>query len=1515
MIRLKLWFVTAILLGWVSLLNAQTYNMANGTVNTCSGTFYDSGGASGTYGSNANLTFTICSSLPGASVMVSFTSFDLESGYDYLSIYNGPTTGSPALVVNASGSSLNGQTFESVGGTCLTFRFTSDGSVQYAGWAATISCGFPCQDFTVEITGTNPPISPPADSLWIDLCQGQTVTFNATGNFPNSGVNYTQTNANTNFVWLVTSGNSTDEYAGLGMTSFTHSFNEGGGYFINLIAYDANNCNQAIVQQYRVRVSLTPNFVNVGSDVSIVCPYETVNLTGTVTANTWTMPVTETQLVQECFFDNYEGTVCFTVNAFQPGQVITSMYDLESVCFNMEHSFIGDFYMYIQCPNGQEAMLHEYYNCNGAYFGVPDQADNCNPGTGWTYCWSMNATQAVTAICSSGSSVPAGTYLPLGTFADLVGCPINGEWCVRFFDNWGADDGTIFYVDLNFSSSIIPSDLWSMTTSYDVSTTSTDLVWTGNGVAANTGGVAVANPTTPGNQGYVFTVTDNFGCSYDTTIYVTVRQFDDPSCCDFPFPNAGTDDEVCANTYTFNGTITQGNTCNWTMVDGPGTATWTNQTSANATVTVSAYGTYIFQLYEQNLAPSCSSNDQITIVFNENPTSTFTVSPIDCFGGNTTVTYTGNGGATANFSWNFGGGTVLSGSGAGPYQVTWSNAGSQQVSLQVEQSGCSSNTTTQNVIMPALLTHTLTTHNDPCFQSCQGSASILAQGGTAPYTYSWASGNTQLPNLCAGSYAITVTDQNGCTTGQNFAITEPLQLLVTNAVSTHLSCYNANDGTISVTAVGGTGELMYIWNDIGVGDPARVGLAAGTYIVTVVDENQCQVVEFFQLTQPEELIVTVSNDIAICEWQTAPIMAQHMGGTGPYVYWWDSGDGYEVGPADIAPIPHETTIYNVYVEDANGCISNIASVEVTVSPELVIDSVIITNNRCYQSCDGQAELVIQGGIPPLQYSWGSTNHIYPGLCAGIYNVTVEDQIGCSINAVYTITQPDEITYTVHTEQASCYGYDDGEATIYVMGGVTPYTYLWPNGDDDMTMNNVAGVYTVTVIDDHLCRIEVPVTITQPDRIILVASTGRQICIGQEAVITAQVLGGIPAYSYSWEGSDGSEYPTATITVSPEVSTDYRVTVTDSRGCMGNVGLVRVDVYPPLLITDIVTSYDTVCRGEPAIIEVDALGGNGGPYMLILQDGSVVPSPFTVYPQETMWYYVSLMDPCGSPTVMDSIKINVHPEPPNLFVADKVHGCPGVAINFTELSDDFGQGYLWDFGDNGYAIEKNPTHFYTEPGLYSVSLTTRSEFGCTFTRTIPHMITIHENPLASFVAEPDNVSVLDGDVFLNNQSVLAENVFWFFGDGDSSLVYSPWHRYNQIGVYEVMLVVETEHGCADTTYRNISVTGEFTFYAPTMFTPNGDGKNDCFRVCGNGIDKNNFYMNVYDRWGNKVFETETFKPDVPCKSCTTGAWDGTNRGDVNLDDEIMPNGVYTWYCEFRDWNGTIHQRTGSVHLVR
>ncbi|MCG8453271.1 MAG: gliding motility-associated C-terminal domain-containing protein, partial [Spirochaetales bacterium] len=204
-----------------------------------------------------------------------------------------------------------------------------------------------------------------------------------------------------------------------------------------------------------------------------------------------------------------------------------------------------------------------------------------------------------------------------------------------------------------------------------------------------------------------------------------------------------------------------------------------------------------------------------------------------------------------------------------------------------------------------------------------------------------------------------------------------------------------------------------------------------------------------------------------------------------------------------------------------------------------------------------------------------------------------------------------------------------------------------------------------------------------------------------------------------------------------------------------------------------------------------------------------------------------------------------------------------------------------------------------------------------THTVESMIEIYPTPSVDFYTDPEEASILTPNIQFHaiNEGALA--LYWYFGDGDSATINtaSPVHFYPAVGQYGVQLVGVNHYNCKDTAYKEITIVDELSFYSPTGFTPNGDGINDCFKLCGNGIDPNEFYFVVYDRWGEKVFETEIYDGEDDCQGCGEGSWNGAMNNDPNLADELLPSGVYIWYCSFVDNFGNQHEETGEIHLVR
>jgi hypothetical protein len=266
------------------ILNGTTNNT---TVNTCNATLYDSGGSGGQYQNSESYTITICSDA-GSTVELDIVSFATESGFDNLYIYDGPNTGSPLIIQSSGTPGIQGQSYESTG-TCVTIRFTSDGSITGAGFQIAIGCGFPCQNFTLNLISPTLPMLP---DTALYACPGIGTNFTVVGNYPNNNVNYPQSDATTIFSWTVMTIDAI-VYNGAGMTTLPSNFTEPGGTFVSLVATDVNGCQYVFPDTVLVYVSVPPTFNGTVADQTIICPGEEVNYQGFVQVQPWIVTIPE----------------------------------------------------------------------------------------------------------------------------------------------------------------------------------------------------------------------------------------------------------------------------------------------------------------------------------------------------------------------------------------------------------------------------------------------------------------------------------------------------------------------------------------------------------------------------------------------------------------------------------------------------------------------------------------------------------------------------------------------------------------------------------------------------------------------------------------------------------------------------------------------------------------------------------------------------------------------------------------------------------------------------------------------------------------------------------------------------------------------------------------------------------------------------------------------------------------------------------------------------------------------
>jgi gliding motility-associated-like protein len=811
---------------------------------------------------------------------------------------------------------------------------------------------------------------------------------------------------------------------------------------------------------------------------------------------------------------------------------------------------------------------------------------------------------------------------------------------------------------------------------------------------------------------------------------------------------------------------------------------------------------------------------------------------------------------------------------------------------------------------------------------CQNSSSsaivnFINAENPANYTFEWFPSGSISQGIDIhdpGTYGVTVTHiQSGCSAYKEVNVVNA-PVINLQIDSENISCRGMADGSATALPSGGMGDFTYLWSIFRT-DQTINGLISGNYAVTVTDSIGCNVSATVYISEPDTFRYTISPfpSAGFCYGGQATIGVTAEGGTPPYIYTWDDGFPSQAGRI-VAPTV--TTSYSVTVTDNNGCTAPSQTTTIYVSQPMTL-SVETTDPLCYGLCEGTATLSVTGGIPYMQYSWDSNTDHIEGLCAGLYSVTVTDMYNCSAHINFVINQPDTLQVTLlESGNVSCYGYDDGYVEVEVIGG-KPFTdgnyrYRWSSGHTIDSTNVSAGTYVVTISDANGCSITTtanPLIVTQPEAVYVTFPNNGIICIGELFSTIVHATGGEGTYyTFTWYGSDGSMWHGAELNVRPRVTTSYTVSVTDSKGCIGPSRTTTVTVRPPIDISSIESSSPEVCTGDGLVVNFDVSGGNGGPYNVYFQSGAIINTPYTFYPTETGYYRFMANDDCGSPLDKDSIYVIVHPLPDLGFHSDKTVSCPMTEFTFTEITQDLGQTYAWNFGDGGTSSRKNPTHIYRESGLYDVTLTVTSVNGCKNTQVIEDMIEIYNNPVANFVADPEFTSALNAYITLHNRSVNGVNFYWDFGDESSALWINDErviHHYTDVGEYIIMLVAQSENECVDTIYKKIRINEEITFYAPTAFSPNGDGTNDFFYIFANGIDSDQFHLTIHDRYGNRVFEAEYFDMENPLNM----AWDGTYHGNLSKGDKPLENGIYVWRCSFVDINGKPHEKSGTVTLIR
>lgn len=523
---------------------------------------------------------------------------------------------------------------------------------------------------------------------------------------------------------------------------------------------------------------------------------------------------------------------------------------------------------------------------------------------------------------------------------------------------------------------------------------------------------------------------------------------------------------------------------------------------------------------------------------------------------------------------------VLSGVGTGTYTVLVTDAVGNTASASVLITGPAEPLTVSITSFTNVLCNTTGT----------GTATASAVGGTPPYSYSW---NTPSPQtggtatgLVEGTYTVTATDANGCTATTTVTISDsssPILALVEDY--SHVSCFGANDGYITLTLSGASNQFTVVWNTVPpVTGPTITGLTSGLYEATITDNNGCDTpkyISFGILGPSAPLAINLDVSPTTCSNSlNGAVDLTITGGNAPYSHiWTDPISGQSTTLEDLNGLDPGT--YLLQVIDAFGCPID-TSVTIT-SPAPIIIDLDIEQITCAPGATGSIIASVQGGTGAHSLVWtgpdGFTSNAatIADLPPGAFTLTVTDANNCTATASASIALALPPTLNITTsvtlsgDAISCAGGSDGTVDLTITDGLAPFTITWTDGlgftssDEDLT-GLTAGTYFITVTDANNCQANASVTLTAPPSIDLTATLSSVGAFNtscpdvSDGSIDLSIAGGSPGYVVLWSTGSTDEDLTAV----PAGS--YNVTVTDANGCSGTSSYTLT--APPTIALDL-----------------------------------------------------------------------------------------------------------------------------------------------------------------------------------------------------------------------------------------------------------------------------------------------------------------------------------------------------------
>ena len=781
--------------------------------------------------------------------------------------------------------------------------------------------------------------------------------------------------------------------------------------------------------------------------------------------------------------------------------------------------------------------------------------------------------------------------------------------------------------------------------------------------------------------------------------------------------------------------------------------------------------------------------------------ATSTETGVSCNGvcdGSIDLTVTG-GTSPYNYSWDNGAGTNEDPSGlcAGIYKVT-----------VTDDKGCSL-MLADTVTTPSVLSLIIMGADANCNGVCDGTINLTVLGGTSPYSYSWdnGAGTDEDPSgLCPNTYAVTVTDDNACTSVSSVTIGEPTEIIL-GVTPVDASCGMVCDGSIDLSVMGGTSPYSYSWDNGAGTDEDLSGLCANTYTVTVTDDNGCTKTIAGTVGSGAEVSLNVAPTDASCSGICdGTIDLSVTGGSGMYTYNWNNGAGTNEDPSGLCP-----NTYSVTVTDQNGCSETITAIvgqgtgfSLGVNP---------THVNCNADCDGSIDLTVTAGVMPFTYSWNNgagTDEDPSGLCAGSYTVTVIDNLGCTEMITATINEPTAISFSTIPTDANCNGDCDGSIDLGVSGGTPPYTYSWDNGagTNQDPSGLCAGSYSVTITDDNGCEVSTNSTIGEPTAIVINGSATNEMA-GGDGAIDITVTGGTPTYNYLWSGGQGTDEDLTGLNAGM-----YTVTVTDAKGCTEvnsfTVGAASCPSINQIMLTDV------SCNGESdGAIDVTITGGIQ-PYSYLWTGGVTTEDLLGLSAGN---YTLTVTGDNGCSIISNTIAIG-EPTALDLSISATDVSCNGLCdgtISLSVMGGTSPYNYAWN---NGAGTNQNPIGLCADD--YTVTVTDNE--GCTATTNI-------------MVGKPAVLTVILSEVDASCNGYSDGSISLEIAGGTMPYDYD-WSDDNYDGIEDITMLAAGIYSVTITDFNGCDITRNGLINQPSAINIDFTTTNlSCFEECIGAININ------------------------------------------------------------------------------